>query len=64
MDDDRWEEVRRVYTPPNSIVTKATNVGYDMIMKISYGFTTIEYRDKKGRKKPEFAVLYGDQRLS
>lgn len=63
MNKNRWEEVRRTFTPP--MERRFTSEGIeDIMMKLSFGFTTIEYHDKKNRRAPKFVVLYGDQRLS
>lgn len=66
MDDgrcevSRWVEVRRTFTAPVSTVKSAT--GYDTaeLDRIIYGFTVIEYHDAKGRRRPKFVDVIGDQ---
>ena len=58
----RWTEVRRTFTAPVSVVKSAR--GYDTaeLDRIMYGFTVIEYHDTKGRRRPKFVEVIGDQR--
>lgn len=58
---DRWVEVERIFTPPIS-EGKARQISESMMMRLAFGFTTIMYRDSKGRKPPQYIVVHGDQR--
>lgn len=56
-----WTEVKRHYTAPNSDVKNVKNISEDLLMKIAYGFTSIEMRcDQTGEVK--YVTQYGDQR--
>ena len=58
-----WTEVSRCFTPPNERADKLKAWGadhQDLLMKILYGFTTVELRcDQTGEVK--FIQSYGNQ---
>ena len=57
----RWTEVRRTYTPPDSKMESINGFGINDVERILYGYTTIEYVTSRG--KPKFVTLNGDQRI-
>lgn len=58
----RWVEVRRSFTPPRAMRRLAGYEGRELD-RILLGITVIEYHDRKGRRRPRFVEVVGDQRV-
>lgn len=64
MKSPRWVEVRRTYTSADN-VKRVRTYGGDWEADLGYlmfGVTVIEYHDSKGRRRPKFMEVIGDQR--
>lgn len=61
----RWVEARRTYTRPENVKRVQTYGGDDWSVDLGYlvlGVTVIEYHDSKGKRRPKFVEVIGDQR--